>query len=586
MKALTMIFASALGISVQVADEMSVIKFNVTHSCEDCDLRGSKLTGASADFGAGSPIEGASWVGSSKISKNILFIMSDDHTTQGIGVYNSHLSALDPTPTLDKLATEGTIFRLAHSTNAICSPSRAAILTGQYSHVNGVLDLHGNLPSERQYLPQLLKKAGYETAIIGKWHLKSEPGAFDHYEVLRGQGTYFDPELRIQGDKPWPENVEQTVGHSSDIITDRALAWLKNRKSDKPFALFHHFKAPHDMFENAPRYNDYLADIDIPEPNNLWNQAEWGSKGTRGVNDSLRDTIGSSVSHRNKYRNMATDLAELHVKLQKKGDVRNLGIDLKIDLNLSDEDFTRQTYQTFVKRYLRCVKGVDDNIKRMLDYIDDAGIADDTIVIYTSDQGFFLGEHDLIDKRWMYEEALNMPLIVKYPGKNQAPKQSKLIVNNTDFAPTVLGMIGVKTPSEMQGRDFSAVFEGKSPDNWRNSTYYRYWMNMAHHYNPAHFGIRTDKYKLIFFYGQHFVEGGSGKWPEERKQTGMRTPPAWELYDLSKDPHENINEYSNPDYVGVIKQLKVELAQLREIYQDTDEHYPHLQELVQKHWID
>ena len=586
MKVPTMIFVLALGMNIKVADEMSLMRFNVTNSCEDCDLRGSKLTGASADFGAGSPEVGASRISSSKISKNILFIMSDDHTTQGIGVYNSRLSALDPTPTLDKLAAEGTIFRLAHSTNAICSPSRAAILTGQYSHVNGVLDLHGNLPSERQYLPQLLKKAGYETAIIGKWHLKSEPGAFDHYEVLRGQGTYFDPELRVQGAKPWPENVEQTVGHSSDIITDRALAWLKNRKSDKPFALFHHFKAPHDMFENARRYNDYLADVDIPEPNNLWNQGEWGSEGTRGVNDSLRDTIGSSVSHRNKYRNMATDLAELRVKLQKKGDVRNLGIDLKIDLNLSDDDFTRQTYQTFVKRYLRCVKGVDDNIKRMLDYIDDAGIADDTIVIYTSDQGFFLGEHDLIDKRWMYEEALHMPLIVKYPGKNKAPKQSKLIVNNTDFAPTVLGMIGVETPSEMQGRDFSAVFEGKDPDNWRNSTYYRYWMNMAHHYNPAHFGIRTDKYKLIFFYGQHFVEGGGGKWPEEREQTGMRTPPAWELYDLSKDPHENINEYRNPDYTGVIKQLKVELAQLREIYQDTDEHYPHLQELVEKHWID
>ncbi len=586
MKVLTMIFVLALGMNVKVADEMSLMRFNVTNSCEDCDLLGARGAGASADYGVGSTEAGAAWVSSSKISKNILFIMSDDHTTQGIGVYGSRLSALDPTPTLDKLAAEGTIFRLAHSTNAICSPSRAAILTGQYSHVNGVLDLHGHLPSERQYLPQLLKKAGYETAIIGKWHLKSEPGAFDHYEVLRGQGTYFDPELRIQGDKPWPKNVEQTVGHSSDIITDRALAWLKNRKSDKPFALFHHFKAPHDMFENAPRYNDYLADVDIPEPNNLWDQGEWGSSGTRGVNDSLRDTIGTSVSHRNKYRNMATDLAALHARLQKKGDARNLGIDLEIDPNLSDEDFTRQTYQVFLKRYLRCVKGVDDNIKRMLDYIDDAGLADDTIVIYTSDQGFFLGEHDLIDKRWMYEEALHMPLIVKYPGKNKAPKQSKLIVNNTDFAPTVLGMIGVETPSEMQGRDFSAVFEGKDPDNWRNSTYYRYWMNMAHHYNPAHFGIRTDKYKLIFFYGRHFVEGGVGKWPEEREQTGMRTPPAWELYDLSKDPHEDINEYSNPDYTGVIKQLKVELAQLRKIYQDTDEHYPHLQELVEKHWID
>ncbi len=236
---------------------------------------------------------------------NILFIMSDDHTTQAIGAYGDRLADLDPTPTLDSLAREGTRFDSVFVTNAICTPSRATILTGQYSQANGVLDLGGRLAEEQQHLPRLMSEAGYETAIIGKWHLKEEPAAFDYYKVLKGQGSYFDPEFRIS-DAPgaWPDNMVKTSGHSSDVITDLTIDWLENRDSSEPFFLMHHYKAPHDMFENAPRYDDWLADVEIPEPESMYRKADWGSSATRGAEDTLATEIGTSIGKRNPRRNM------------------------------------------------------------------------------------------------------------------------------------------------------------------------------------------------------------------------------------------------------------------------------------------
>ena len=291
--------------------------------------------------------------------------MTDDHAAHAVGAYQGRFAELDPTPNLDALANSGMRFTNVFVTNSICTPSRATILTGQYSQTNGVLDLRGEITTPQQHLPRLMKEAGYETAIIGKWHLKAEPGAFDYYQVLESQGTYFDPEFRTRGAKPWPENETQYQGHSSDVVTDLSIEWLKNRSSDKPFFLMHQFKAPHDMFQYAPRYEDFLAAETIPEPDDLYGVAKtFGSIATRGKNDALRAEIGTSVSRRNNRRNM--------------------GIDLGVDPNLNEEEFTRQAYQKYLKAYLRCVKGVDDNVARLIQTLKDAGQYENTIIIYTS----------------------------------------------------------------------------------------------------------------------------------------------------------------------------------------------------------
>jgi arylsulfatase A-like enzyme len=477
---------------------------------------------------------------------NILFIMSDDHTTQAVGAYGSRLASLDPTPNIDRLAGRGMRFDRVFCNNSICTPSRASIITGQYPQTNGVLDLDGRLPPERQLLPIEMKRAGYQTAVIGKWHLTEEPAAFDYYCVLPGQGAYHNPSFLIRGDLPWPGNVIRKDGfHTSDAITDISLDWLKNgRDRSKPFFLMHHFKAPHDMFEYARRYGSYLADTEIPEPANL-HQPPAGSKGSAG--------LGSGLS-----KNHAP------WKLPQR-----LGIDPALD----EPAYTKAVYQEFLRRYLRCVKGVDDNIGRLLAYLEESGELDNTIIIYTGDQGYFLGEHDLMDKRWIYEEAMRMPFIVSWPGVVAGPRANDWLINNTDFAPTLLELAGVvETPGVMQGRSFAAALKGGTkPEDWRQVTYYRYWMHMAHNLAvPAHFGIRSDRYKLVFFYGTD--EHGSA--------TG-RTPAAWEFYDLAQDPHEMRNEYANPDYAPVIRRMKRQLTMEREALHETDAGRPGIQAIIE-----
>ncbi len=514
---------------------------------------------------------------------NILFIMSDDHTSQAFGVYGSRLASLNPTPTIDRLAHEGMLFENAFCTNSICTPSRATIMTGQYSQTNGVQDLGGRLEADRQYLAHEMKKLGYETAVIGKWHLKEAPEAFDYYNVLHGQGKYFNSVLYEKGSDETVEikrgNKTQTVkghqyeGHSSDIITDQTLKWLKNRDDSKPFFLMHHFKAPHDMFEFAPRYADYLDDTEIPEPASLYYNRNNGSVGTRGYNDDMLPHIGSSVSHRNQNRNM--------------------GQHMKIDQNLEDPEYRHEAYQEYLKRYLRCVKGVDDNVKRLFDYLEKEGLMDNTIIVYTGDQGFMLGEHDYIDKRWMYEESMRMPFLVRYPKLIPAGSRTDAIINNTDFAPTLIELAGGKVPRYMHGESFKNILlYNEEPRDWRTATYYRYWMHMAHaHANPAHFGIRTKKYKLIFFYGCDYVKRiKDSNWPDEKIAFSVKrpfeyfTPPAWELYDLENDPFEMNNLYGQPEYDAVVEQLKVDLAGLRKTYDETDKNYPHIQQIIDEHW--
>lgn len=521
----------------------------------------------------------SSAVGQPSKPYNILYIMTDDHAQHAVGRYGGRLAELNPTPTIDQLAAEGMAFDHVFATNSICSPSRATILTGQYSQTNGVLSLKGSIGTKQQYLPQLMKGVGYETALIGKWHLKKEPGAFDYYEVLKLQGDYFDPTFRVRGDKPWPQNTRQYKGHSSDVVTDLSIEWLKSRSKEKPFFLMHQFKAPHDMFKYAPRYSDYLENVMIPEPTDLYGYKEsFGSPATRGLNDSLIREIGTSISKRNPRRNMGKDLYQ--------------GSDgVGIDPSLPDREYTHQAYQKFLKAYLRCVKGVDDNIARLIQTLKEMGEYDNTIIIYTSDQGMMLGEHDMQDKRWIWDESIRMPFVVKHPQQAMPGRVSDLIINNTDFAPFILDLVGVETPQYMQGHSFAGELFGDTPEQWRSATYYRYWTHRMYHDVPAHVGLRTKDYKLVFYYGDNYRLEKNYTYYDRKwtAQTGKQpnkqpTPAGWELYDLSKDPAEQNNVYLDPAYKAVIKELKAELIRQRELYNETDEKYPDMKAIFDKNF--
>ena len=497
---------------------------------------------------------------------NIIYIMSDDHAAHAISAYGGRLSKIAPTPNIDRLAQEGALFQNVFCTNSICSPSRACVLTGQYNHVNGAFDLSGRVKPENQTLAREMGRAGYQTAMVGKWHLKEEPQAFDYYCVLPGQGKYHDPEFRVQGEKPWGKNTISRPGmHVTDAITDISLEWLKEKRDpNKPFFLMHHYKAPHDYFDNAARYESYLADVAIPEPDTLWHRDEaFGSIATRGGHDELVPHIGTSIGSRNPRRSYLRDLpARYPAEFPRNFDPQNF----------SDEENTRLAYNAYLKKFLRCVKGIDDNLGRLFAYLEKEDLLENTMIIYTADQGFMLGEHDYQDKRWMYEESQRMPFLVRYPKSVQAGLRSDAIIENVDFAPTMLDFAGAKIPDTVQGKSFRSILEsGVEPDDWKKAAYYRYWMHMAHHDNPAHVGLRTKTHKMIFFYGCNY-------------DGGYRTPPGWELYDLINDPHETTNLIGNPKHRSVEKQLKEQLAKLRNEVGDDGHHYPECEKVIQEFW--
>lgn len=497
--------------------------------------------------------------------KNILFIMSDDHAANAVSLYGSRLAEVMKTPHIDRIGQEGAWLSNCYCTNAICTPSRATILTGQYSHTNGVRTLYDSLAEGTLTFPKLFSEAGYETAVIGKWHLHSRPEYFDHFDVLGypwQQGLYFDPQFMDETadfEKDLKEDVacrtyfgKEVCGYVSDIITDKAIAWLSGRDKERPFLLLCHHKAPHDEFEYHPRYAHLLDDVVIPEPDSMYEDKRMRCEGSRDY--------GITISEKNRRRNMVETMQRPDYPT---GSLQTEGLDAA--------GRQKAAYQKFLKDYLRTVKGVDDNVGRLLDWLKQEGLYEDTIIIYTSDQGMLLGEHDYSDKRWIFEESMQMPFLIRVPGEVTGGKRIDELVSNLDFAPTLLDYAGIPVPASMQGRSFRQVLCNRKPADWQKDIYYRYWLHMTHCDTPAHYGLRTQDYKLIFYYGLPLDANGSLPDP---------TPCGWELYDLKKDPFEMHNVYGDTAYADVVQSLKRRLAEAKREAQDEDSKYPELRLLA------
>jgi arylsulfatase A-like enzyme len=453
---------------------------------------------------------------------NIIFIMSDDHAAHAISAYGSRINR---TPNIDRLAKEGVRLTNCFCTNSICTPSRAAILTGQYSHKNGVYTLNDSIDPARDNVAKRLREQGYQTAIVGKWHLQTDPTGFDYTNIVPGQGLYHDPVFIENGQRKKHE------GYCTDLIGDFTLKWLEQRDPDKPFFLMCHHKAPHRPWQPSPKYAQMLVNEEVPLPSNLFDTYEGKAKSVAAV------------------------------KMRVGEDTTEMDLKTKRPPGLEGEALRRWAYQLYIKDYLRCVQSVDDNVGRVLDYLDSAKIAPDTIVIYTSDQGFFLGDHGFFDKRLMYEESLRMPFLMRYPAKIRPGTVNSDITLNIDFAPLFLDYAGGSAVTGTQGRSFRANVEGRTPKNWRKAMYYRYWMhNDNDHHVPGHYGIRTDRYKLIYYYGKPLGMRGAQE---------PNTAPEWELYDLKSDPHEMRNIYTDASKAGLVRSLKAQLDALQREYGDT-----------------
>ncbi|MDX1947061.1 MAG: sulfatase [Pirellulaceae bacterium] len=471
--------------------------------------------------------------GAAEARPNILFIFSDDHAYQAISAYGSNRNQ---TPNIDRLAKEGMRFDRAFVTNSICGPSRAVVLTGKYSHLNGFIDNGANawFNGNQQTAPKLLQAAGYQTAVIGKWHLNSDPIGFDYWHILQGQGPYYNPAMKTAA------GIVKHEGYTTDIITDVALDWLQNqRDKNKPFLLMYQHKAPHRNWQPAARHLDKYKDVTIPEPETLFD-----------------DYSGRAKPAAENQMSIANHLSPNDLKLVPQGltPAQQAEFDKAYgeenqqlaEAKLEGDARTKWNYQRFVKDYLRCVDAVDENVGRMLDYLDKSGLAANTVVIYTSDQGWYLGEHGWYDKRWMYEESFRTPLLVRWPGQTKPGSTSDKLVMNLDFAETFLDIAGQPVPADMQGNSLVPILRGESPADWRKSVYYHYYeFPQPHHVHP-HWGVRTDRYKLIHFY----------------------TIDAWELFDLEKDPHELKSVFADPAYASVLADLQKELARLKEQYKD------------------
>lgn len=460
-------------------------------------------------------------------SPNILFIMSDDHAAHAISAYGSRINT---TPQLDRIAENGVRMSSAFCTNSICTPSRAAILTGTYNHINGVTTLDTSLDNSQWTFVDTLRESGWQTSLFGKWHLGhgtgSEPEMFDRWRILPGQGHYHNP-VFIDSDR----GIDETGGYVTDLITDDCIDWLNQRDKSAPFALFCHHKAPHRHWEPDAKHFAMYDDVDIPYP------------------DTFHDDLTGRAEVIQAVKMHMMDLDPI------------MDLKAKVPQGLSCDEELHWRYQRYIKDYLRVVASVDDNVGRLLDYLDEHGLTEDTIVVYTSDQGFFLGDHGWFDKRLMYEQSLSMPLLISYPGVIKTGSVCDDIVVNVDFGPTLLDLCNLEAPSHVQGRSFAGQISGQLADDWPTSMYYRYWMhNDGSHACPAHFGVRTKTHKLICYYNDPLEQPGAN---------GPIQPTEWELYDLEADPLEISNIYHAPESANMVNELKAELTRLQTELGDT-----------------
>ena len=501
---------------------------------------------------------------------NILFIMSDDHACNAISAYGGRLAKIAPTPNIDRIASSGIRLDRCFVTNSICTPSRAVILSGQHSHINGVKTLVDAFPGPDSGTPNvasILQRSGYQTALVGKWHLRSAPWGFDYWKIGPGQGKYHDPFFIASTDgiayTTKVKKLKRTKGYYTDLITDYATQWLDQRDTSKPFFLMLHHKAPHGKWEPADRHQDYLKEISIPEPDSLWEDFSHRSPAT--IN------MGTSITTRLKdRRSMVGDV--------QKPDWYGGPVEMA---GMTEKEKGQAAYQKYLHQYLACVKAVDENVGRVLDYLDNHGLAENTLVIYTSDQGMFLGEHDYFDKRWIYEECFQMPFLARFPNRiHPGTHDQQYLCSNLDFAQTLLDYAQVTDAPEisrMQGLSLKPILEGTPPDSWRDAVYYRYWMHLAHHQIPGHYGVRDSRYKLVFFHGLPLdAQLGAGNFPPS--QAG------WEFYDLEQDPNETQNVYDKNEYASEIRRLKQRLLDLKIQYGDRDDQYPELLKLRNQLW--
>ena len=485
---------------------------------------------------------------------NIIFILADDHTSQTWGVYGGLLSGYAQNENIRELASEGCILDNCFCTNSISVPSRAAIITGSYSHKNGVYTLFDSIKPEDDNIAKRMQEGGYQTAIIGKWHLYSRPSGFDYYEVFPEQGRYIDPVFWTK--EHWGRgNGIKVQGFSTDLVMDKTLNWIKNREKNKPFMMCCHFKATHEPWDFPERNRDLYKNVIFPEPHNMmvFDKKESG----RLLNCYNLETLARCWEIATSTGKWWCDYPELPFKRER----------------ISKEADRSQTYQKLVRDYLRCAATIDQNIGRLLDFLKSEDLEENTIVIYASDQGYFLGEHGFYDKRSMYEVSLHMPFVIRYPQEIPAGTRNKDIILNIDFASLLADYAGVKAPEKSQGRSFRENLKGNTPADWRKEMYYRYWM--CDNNCPSHFGIRNERYKLIFLYGDRLDMKGGGKY---------NYTPGWEFYDLLLDPNENKNEYNNTQYIDIIRHLKQRLLDLRKEYGDLDERYPIVRQIMDRYY--
>ena len=490
---------------------------------------------------------------SEKSSKpNIIYIMSDDHAFQSISAYGSEISKVAPTPNIDRLAETGVIFDRSYVTNSLCGPSRATMLTGKFGHKNGFMQNGDLFDGSQQTLPKLLQKGGYQTAMIGKWHIKSLPTGFDYWDMLNDQGEYFNPDFISATD------TVKIEGYVTDIITDKSLAWLEKAKDgDKPFALWMHHKAPHRNWMPDLKYAAMYDSVTFPVPDNYFDDYK-GRKAAglqkmniykdmyEGHDLKMSVAVGSDSLRYDRWPHIFARLtpeqrAEWDKIYRGKNDAMNAA-------NLEGKDMALWKYQRYMQDYHAVLKSVDVSIGRVIDYLEENNLRDNTIVIYTSDQGFFVGEHGWFDKRFMYEESSRTPLLISYPGHIPAKQLNHDLVQNIDYAPTLLDYAGLEIPEDIQGMSMKPLFEqGDEKAEWRDAIYYHYYEFPGFHSVRRQYGVRTDRYKLIKFYFRINE---------------------WELYDLEKDPKEMHNLYNDPEYVEVQKMMKTKLDELMVKYEE------------------